>query len=610
MSVSVSRDLRPVGPIDLLDRALLLVRRGAAAVAAPSFAGGALVSAVVIAIYYLERVEGVRSLRPAFAVMLVLAWWGRALLQARSARAATRLLWEGVPIGPEAGRAVDVVRTASVVGAGLWIWLWLLVGAMVIGPVGLLLCAPLLALRGAIAPGWLARAGCPSAAGFRGFARAVQDSTGRRAAGAAAELLLWLGAVGLYVNLFALTAVTVVLARSFLGLDVAFVDQFVSLDNTFMLIVVAAVTLTLLEPVRAAASAVLYVDARVRQEGLDLRAAVDEAIEASTRRDAKRSLSDAASQTAQSAALVALLVATAVAAGAALVGPGVVRAQPRTGDDDARLVPIPPGTGPNGVAQQPGDQAWDPTAPGMPPKQPQDFQSLVDDTSAPPITPPAGAGPGEFPDPADDQAQAKIHEILQRDEFREFADDRGRGVRDVIERILRWLLDRQPEPTVQARAPIGIPLPGAWFFLLVGLVLVLGVVGYLLATRQRDVADARAAGAGAAADGADPRERPPAAFLDDAAQLADEGRFREALRALYLATLVALDRRRLISFDPTLTNWQYMRQMPKSDTRQLFSQFTRLFDYKWYGEEPTTHDDYLTCRSLADQICTPEAVEP
>ena len=608
----MSRDLRPVGPVDLLDRALLLVRRGAPAVAVPAFAGGALVSAVVIAIYYLERVEGVRSLRPAFAVMLVLAWYGRALLLSRSARAATRLLWEGVPISPDAGRAVDVVRTASVVGAGVWVWLWLLVGAMVIGPVGLLIVAPLLSLRGAVAPAWLARAGCTSDAGFGAFVKAVQDSTGRRAAGVAAELLLWLGAIGLYTNLYALTAVSVVLARSFLGLDVAFVDQFVSLGNTFMLFVVGAATLTLLEPVRAAASAVLYVDARVRQEGLDLRAAVDEAIDAATRREAKRSLSDAGSQTAQSTTLVALLVVTAFASVSSLAHTSVARAQPRAPHGDTRLVPIPPGTGPNGVAQQPDTERWDPTAPGMPPKQPQDFQSLVDDASGrePAGAAPVGAGPADSPTADDDRAREQIHKILQRDEFREFADDRGRNVRDVIQRILRWLLDREPEPTVSMHAPVGIPLPGAWFFLAIGMVLVLGVAGYLLATRQRDVAEAEKAGTGMAAEGADPRERPPAAFLDDAAVLADQGRFREALRALYLATLVALDRRRLISFDPTMTNWQYMRQMPKSDTRTLFSQFTRLFDHKWYGEEPTTHDEYLTCRSLADQICAPEATEP
>ena len=65
---------------------------------------------------------------------------------------------------------------------------------------------------------------------------------------------------------------------------------------------------------------------------------------------------------------------------------------------------------------------------------------------------------------------------------------------------------------------------------------------------------------------------------------------------------VSLDRRRLIAFDPHLTNWQYLRQMPRGDLRTAFHEFTRLFDHKWYGHEPTTEDDYARCRELATDI--------
>ena len=89
---------------------------------------------------------------------------------------------------------------------------------------------------------------------------------------------------------------------------------------------------------------------------------------------------------------------------------------------------------------------------------------------------------------------------------------------------------------------------------------------------------------------------------DDAAALAEAGELRRALRSLYLATLVSLDRRRWIAFDPHLTNWQYSRQIPGGAIRDLFRTFTRLFDHKWYGEEPTTLSDYERCRELATQI--------
>mgnify|MGYP003415308801 CR=1 FL=1 len=58
-----TRDLRPVGPIDMLDRALLVARRGGFARAGRAWLGGAVPAGVLAGIYYLERVEGVRGLR-------------------------------------------------------------------------------------------------------------------------------------------------------------------------------------------------------------------------------------------------------------------------------------------------------------------------------------------------------------------------------------------------------------------------------------------------------------------------------------------------------------------------------------------------------------------
>ena len=62
----------------------------------------------------------------------------------------------------------------------------------------------------------------------------------------------------------------------------------------------------------------------------------------------------------------------------------------------------------------------------------------------------------------------------------------------------------------------------------------------------------------------------------------------------------------MISFEPSRTNWQYIRGMPRGETRTLFSTFTRVFDHKWYGRENTSMEDYLECRRLADRICADE----
>jgi len=211
-------------------------------------------------------------------------------------------------------------------------------------------------------------------------------------------------------------------------------------------------------------------------------------------------------------------------------------------------------------------------------------------------------------DTRDTEARAQVDEVLARPEFREFADARGKAIQEFFSRLLEWLFrprDREPSQQIPM---FHLPLPGGWFFMLIGGVLVVAVIGYLLFTRLR-TGSSVPSGAVAAIAPTDLRERPPEEFLDDASVLAQKGRLREALRALYLATLVALDRRRLITFDPHRTNWQYLRQMPRGEARTLFADFTRIFDHKWYGAEPTTQADYEACRALATRIVAQDVAE-
>ncbi len=554
----MSRDLRPLGPLTMLDRAVTLARESPATVALPSWLGGALVAAVILGVYYVERVEGVTALRLPFALALVLAWWARAVLLGRAARAAARTLWDARP-REEAGRPADVLRTSIVVGLGLWVWSWLLVLGSLAGALGVALVLPLFALRGAWAPSWLARASCEVDAGWRAFFRASADNHGRRFAGVLVESMLLAGGLGLAVNLFAALAVGMLLARSFGGLELASIETFLSPSNTFVVLSIFALALVLLEPARAALSAFAYVDARVREEGLDLRAAIEDAIAHSTRRASGKEPGAARA----AAALLLLCLASPA------------RAQPPA------AFPPPPMEGSSEAA---------PAEPEPPPAE-----------AAPiaPATPPSPVAPT----PEDEAVAARADAILARPEFREFADRRGEGLRHLLERLLDWLFrPRDDSPAFDAPNLSALALPGAWFFLGAGFLLLVVVGAYLWLTRRREREEA--AKASDAAVATDPRDRPPAAFLDEAARLAEIGDLREALRALYLATLVALDRRRLIAFDPHLTNWQYMRQMPRGEARDAFGQLTRVFDHTWYGREAPSREDYERCRSLARTIVT------
>lgn len=552
------RDLAPVGPLGAVDRAFTLARSGGSEVLVSAWVGGALFAGALLGIYYVERIEGITGLRPALALGLVLAWWARALLVGRAARVVASQMWGAEP-EPDAGRAVDVLRTSLVVGLGLWFWSWLLVLGSLGGVLGVLLVCPFFVFRGLVAPSWLARAACTSQAGWRGFFAAARDHDGQRLSGLFTEGLFLLGMVGLLLNLLGVTAAAVVLARSFMGLEIAALESFLSVQNTFALLAIAATALVLFEPVRAAHSAGAYVDARVREDGLDLRARVEEAIGHSSRDRKGGALKHA------SRAAVILLGVWFASSGA-----------------HAQQAPLPP----------PPDFSIPESVEPEPPMVEPVFEPAF--TPAPPMP--------TVVRPTDTAVQGDVETILERSEFREFEDQRGAGLREMIERLLDWLRRPRPElPQMHGPRLPSIPLPGPMAFLVLGALLLLGVALYLLFTRARTRREAQASFE-AAATSADIRDRPPASFLDEAAQLAEAGQLREALRALYLATLVALDRRRWIAFDPHLTNWQYLRQMPRGDVRDAFRSFTRLFDHKWYGHEETVHDDYERCHALASEI--------
>lgn len=576
--------LTPVGPLGMLDRAIALAREGGMSVAGRAWAGGGLLAAAVVGVYYLERVEGVGSLRVPLAFALVLAWWGRAYLMGRAARHVVLALWPA-GAGSAAMRPADVLRTSVVVGLGMWLWGWVLLAGTLAGPVGVVLALPLLSLRGAVAPSWLARSACTSVAGLRGFYAAFRDNAGRRAAGLLTESMLLAGALAIALNLYATAFAALLLARSFVGLEVTAVESFLSPSNTFSQLVIGAVAVVLLEPVRAALSAALFVDARVRADGLDLRVALDDAIAHSARASQRRE------QRASAVRVVGLLVACAIGAGSA-------RAQP-----PAALPPPPPEVSGGSDSAQPGPL----------PLQTRPLGRRVGGLGAEASSSPDASGPTRMAARRHDVAsldrkvQAQVEGILGRREFREFEDLRGRGFRQLIERLLASIL-KPPDDLPQFERPSlgNFSLPGAWFFVAVGVALLLAVAAYLWATRRREAqASERAEREPAGKE--DPRERSPSSFLDESARLAEEGDLRAALRALYLATLVALDRRRLIAFEPFRTNWQYLRQMPNGPSRDAFRHFTREFDYKWYGHEVTTRPDYERCRALATEIVGEES---
>lgn len=146
------------------------------------------------------------------------------------------------------------------------------------------------------------------------------------------------------------------------------------------------------------------------------------------------------------------------------------------------------------------------------------------------------------------------------------------------------------------------PLP---LYILIGLGIaalaaVLYFAGKALVNRRHDL------GAPAAADSpAVPRKR--RGQREDLARQAEEayngGRFREALRLLYVAFLQDLDAMGAIRLVKHKTNWDYRRELDngRSDLAALFEPFTRLYEAKWYGREPCAPEHYLAARRLYEE---------
>ncbi len=82
----------------------------------------------------------------------------------------------------------------------------------------------------------------------------------------------------------------------------------------------------------------------------------------------------------------------------------------------------------------------------------------------------------------------------------------------------------------------------------------------------------------------------PERTLDEWLQMADDltaqGRYREAVRCLYLAMLLKFDEHSIARFERGETNWEHLariRKSPKLPTSMDFEPPTRRFDLVWYG---------------------------
>jgi hypothetical protein len=163
------------------------------------------------------------------------------------------------------------------------------------------------------------------------------------------------------------------------------------------------------------------------------------------------------------------------------------------------------------------------------------------------------------------------------------------------------------EPLVSGGGPGSL----AWAALVGLAVCVIVTAAYLYWTSRRARGPRRPAAPAAQRGG--PQELPQPGATDPdklwarAEALASQGLFAEAVRMLFLAVLLDLDSRRLLHYEKSRTNGEYLRELRRCE-RALdtlhgpFEDLARRFDEAWYGGRPCGAGEYAACRDLALRV--------
>jgi hypothetical protein len=244
--------------------------------------------------------------------------------------------------------------------------------------------------------------------------------------------------------------------------------------------------------------------------------------------------------------------------------------------------------------------------------------ALLEEAAAAPDPDKPAAGPGGKPLPSGDE----IRRLVERG-----AEARGprpaRAERDADEekaepeaRAERVEPEGAEKGRVRGPGVIG-PAPAAGFgvfawCVLGGLLLaVLVVAAFFFRSSARPKPAKPPAGAAAAAapepGGPAPHELPAPVLWQQAEALARQGKYPEAVRTVYLAVLGLLHRARLVRYERTRTNGEYVRQVrlaPEAppELQPPFERLTARFEAVWYGKQECGADGYKECRRTAEEI--------
>ena len=201
----------------------------------------------------------------------------------------------------------------------------------------------------------------------------------------------------------------------------------------------------------------------------------------------------------------------------------------------------------------------------------------------------------------EDQALARLHEILARPEFqvdqsRPWWEQLLGPVFDLIGYLLGRLVQMLADTTSGQEGSFGIGALG------VCLALIVAVVVYLVRSVRLSVMRDSSVRSASLAERRERSER----LWQTAQQLAAAGQLAEAVRVVYLSALYALDERALLHVESSLTNREHARQLSRvhPDVGRTFYEVVDRYDRVRYGRIPITEATFSELSSLVARART------
>jgi hypothetical protein len=202
------------------------------------------------------------------------------------------------------------------------------------------------------------------------------------------------------------------------------------------------------------------------------------------------------------------------------------------------------------------------------------------------------------------ETSRKLAEILQRPEYARKVQ-RESALERIVSQFLKWLQTLFPTPRPVSPGTAGLFSQIAQVFVIL---LALGVLGFVVrlflprllrsgGSKKKEKSKARIV-LGEALE----LDQSAVDLLAEAEVLARQGELRAAIRKAYIALLVELGDRKILSLAQYKTNRDYLRAM--RELQPLYhnvKQLTDSFERHWYGFAHATENDWMAFRSAYEQ---------